>query len=182
MKSNKLLLILYGFSLIVFHCQAVMAKNTGNYLTSANVDTIIAQAFQEASKGNNKAVTVAVVDRVGNVLGVFQSTAAANPDPPTAPGVGIPLFNLVDLQGLVRRRNHYWVHKELLRYLESIQQHKSQELVEELEVVLKERRSLQLWLQSRKRLLLRIFLLQKAMLFQVIQRLKLFKNISILVS
>ena len=89
MKSNKLLLILYGFSLIVFHCQAVMAKNTGNYLTSANVDTIIAQAFQEASKGNNKAVTVAVVDRVGNVLGVFQSTAAANPDPPTAPGVGI---------------------------------------------------------------------------------------------
>jgi uncharacterized protein GlcG (DUF336 family) len=81
-KSNKLLLILYAFSLIVFYGQAVMAKNTGDYLTSANVDTIIAQAFQEASKGNNKAVTVAVVDRVGNVLGVFQSTAAATPNAP----------------------------------------------------------------------------------------------------
>jgi len=59
-----------------------MASVTPGYLTAQNVNTIIAQAYQEASAGGNNKVTVAIVDRVGNVLGVFQSTDAAAILPP----------------------------------------------------------------------------------------------------
>lgn len=45
------------------------------FLSPADVDTVIAQAVMEA-EAQGVGVTVAVVDRVGNVLGVFQSTGA----------------------------------------------------------------------------------------------------------
>ena len=64
-------------------------------LTSADVGTIIAQAATEA-RSRNVAATIAVTDRVGNVLGVFAMPgAAATADIPDAPnGVN------VDAQGL----------------------------------------------------------------------------------
>ena len=46
-----------------------------NKLTVADVETIIAQAVAEAS-ARNVAATIAVIDRVGNVLGVYQMTGA----------------------------------------------------------------------------------------------------------
>ncbi|MFN3238024.1 MAG: heme-binding protein [Pseudomonadales bacterium] len=45
------------------------------FLSPADVETVIAQAVTEA-EARGVGVTVAVVDRVGNVLGVFQSTNA----------------------------------------------------------------------------------------------------------
>jgi uncharacterized protein GlcG (DUF336 family) len=47
-----------------------------NALTSTDVATVIAQAVAEA-KARNAPATIAVVDRVGNVLGVFAMTGAA---------------------------------------------------------------------------------------------------------
>ena len=48
-----------------------------NLLTVADVEKVIAQAVAEAQAQNAKA-TIAVVDRVGNVLGVFQMNGAAS--------------------------------------------------------------------------------------------------------
>lgn len=45
------------------------------FLSPADVETILAQAVTEA-EARNIGATIAVVDRVGNVLGVFQSTGA----------------------------------------------------------------------------------------------------------
>lgn len=50
--------------------------NASTYLTSEMVERIIAQAFNEAKAAGADAVTIAVVDRVGNVLGVFESKEA----------------------------------------------------------------------------------------------------------
>ena len=50
--------------------------NANSFLTVDQVNRILAQAYQEAKAGGNQAVTIAVVDRVGNVLGLFESTAA----------------------------------------------------------------------------------------------------------
>jgi len=47
-----------------------------NALTAADVATVIAQAVAEA-KARNAPATIAVVDRVGNVLGIFAMTGAA---------------------------------------------------------------------------------------------------------
>jgi uncharacterized protein GlcG (DUF336 family) len=49
---------------------------TPNSLTKADVTTVIAQAVAEATARNAPA-TIAVVDRVGNVLGIFAMTGAA---------------------------------------------------------------------------------------------------------
>jgi uncharacterized protein GlcG (DUF336 family) len=48
-----------------------------NALTSIEVTTVIAQAVAEA-RARNAAATIAVVDRVGNVLGIFAMTGAAS--------------------------------------------------------------------------------------------------------
>jgi len=45
------------------------------FLSSVDVETVIAQAVAEA-EARNVSATIAVVDRVGNVLGVFESTGA----------------------------------------------------------------------------------------------------------
>lgn len=50
--------------------------NASTFLTSEMVERIIAQAFNEAKAAGADAVTIAVVDRVGNVLGVFESKEA----------------------------------------------------------------------------------------------------------
>lgn len=50
--------------------------NASTYLSSEMVERIIAQAFNEAKVAGADAVTIAVVDRVGNVLGVFESKQA----------------------------------------------------------------------------------------------------------
>jgi uncharacterized protein GlcG (DUF336 family) len=50
--------------------------NANTYLTADMVNRIIAQAYNEAKVQGIKAVTIAVVDRVGNVLGVFESKEA----------------------------------------------------------------------------------------------------------
>ncbi|MBT8137726.1 MAG: heme-binding protein [Gammaproteobacteria bacterium] len=47
----------------------------GSFLSSSDVQTVIAQAVAEA-QARNVAATIAVVDRVGNVLGVFRMTGA----------------------------------------------------------------------------------------------------------
>jgi uncharacterized protein GlcG (DUF336 family) len=49
---------------------------TPNALTISDVTTVIAQAVAEA-KARNAPATIAVVDRVGNVLGIFAMTGAA---------------------------------------------------------------------------------------------------------
>ena len=49
--------------------------NAQSFLSVADVQTIVAQAVAEASARNARA-TIAVVDRVGNVLGVYQMTDA----------------------------------------------------------------------------------------------------------
>ena len=46
-----------------------------NALTAAEVATVIAQAVAEA-KARNAPATIAVVDRVGNVLGIFAAAPA----------------------------------------------------------------------------------------------------------
>ena len=55
--------------------------NANSFLTVNQVNRIIAQAYQEAKASGNQAVTIAVVDRVGNVLGLFESTAAIQESP-----------------------------------------------------------------------------------------------------
>lgn len=50
--------------------------NANTYLTADMVDRIVSQAYNEAKALGVKNVTIAVVDRVGNVLGVFENTAA----------------------------------------------------------------------------------------------------------
>ncbi len=55
--------------------------NANSFLTVNQVNRIIAQAYQEAKASGNQAVTIAVVDRVGNVLGLFESTAAIAQSP-----------------------------------------------------------------------------------------------------
>ena len=45
------------------------------FLSSVDVEKVIAQAVAEA-EARNVSATIAVVDRVGNVLGVFESTGA----------------------------------------------------------------------------------------------------------
>jgi uncharacterized protein GlcG (DUF336 family) len=57
-------------------------------LTAADVTRILSQAASEA-QGRGRPATIAVVDRVGNVLGVFQMAGANNADPGFAP-LGIP--------------------------------------------------------------------------------------------
>ncbi len=64
-------------------------------LTVADVQTVIAQAAAQANAQGNPA-TIAVVDRVGNVLAVFQMPNA----PPNATIPGAPNGNNVDIQGL----------------------------------------------------------------------------------
>jgi uncharacterized protein GlcG (DUF336 family) len=49
--------------------------NANSFLTEADVQTIIAQAVAEAA-AQNKPSVIAVVDRVGNVLGVYRMTGA----------------------------------------------------------------------------------------------------------
>ncbi len=46
--------------------------DSSSLLTAADVGTVIAQAVQEAQAQNVSVATIAVVDRVGNVLGVFR--------------------------------------------------------------------------------------------------------------
>jgi uncharacterized protein GlcG (DUF336 family) len=79
--SAVLLGLLVGASQVdatpVSNCTGQCA-NASTYLTADMVDRIIAQAYNEAKAQGIKAVTIAVVDRVGNVLGVFESTAAYN--------------------------------------------------------------------------------------------------------
>ncbi len=65
---------------IVTDCTGGCA-NANSFLTVNQVNRIIAQAYQEAKASGNKAVTIAVVDRVGNVLGLFESTAAIAQSP-----------------------------------------------------------------------------------------------------
>jgi uncharacterized protein GlcG (DUF336 family) len=57
-------------------CSGGCEAASPNALTVADVQQIIARAVGEAQARNAKA-TIAVVDRVGNVLGVFQMTGAA---------------------------------------------------------------------------------------------------------
>ena len=49
--------------------------NATSFLTAAEVGTVIAQAVNEASAQNARA-TIAVVDRVGNVIGVYRMQGA----------------------------------------------------------------------------------------------------------
>jgi len=49
-----------------------------SFLSAADVELVIARAVAEAS-ARNAAATIAVVDRVGNVLAVFRMTGATNP-------------------------------------------------------------------------------------------------------
>lgn len=56
-------------------CQGQCANST-TYLTAEMVDGIIARAFHESRALGATNVTIAVVDRVGNVLGVFESKGA----------------------------------------------------------------------------------------------------------
>jgi uncharacterized protein GlcG (DUF336 family) len=51
--------------------------NAGTFLTVADVQTIISQGIAEAT-ARNALATIAVVDRVGNVLAVYRMGAAAN--------------------------------------------------------------------------------------------------------
>jgi uncharacterized protein GlcG (DUF336 family) len=64
-------------------------------LSGAEVGTIIAQAAAEA-RSRNAAATIAVTDRVGNVLAVFAMPGAA----PTATIPGAPNGDNIDVQGL----------------------------------------------------------------------------------
>ncbi|WP_296717506.1 heme-binding protein [Erythrobacter sp.] len=64
-------------------------------LSAADVGTVIAQAAAEA-RSRNTAATIAVTDRVGNVLAVFALPGAA----PTAVIPGAPNGDDIDVQGL----------------------------------------------------------------------------------
>jgi uncharacterized protein GlcG (DUF336 family) len=65
-------------------------------LTAAEVEQVIAQAVHEA-RARSRAATVAVVDRVGNVLGVFRMTGATTNvrllDNPNGANTGLSGFN-----------------------------------------------------------------------------------------
>lgn len=62
--------------------------DTATSLSVAEVETVIAQAVAEAqARGVN--ATIAVVDRVGNVLAVFRMTGASTAITVTSPGAGI---------------------------------------------------------------------------------------------
>ena len=62
--------------------------NTPTQLNIADVEQVIAQAVAEA-QARNAAATIAVVDRVGNVLGVFRMNAAATSITVASPGPAI---------------------------------------------------------------------------------------------
>ena len=61
--------------------------NIATNLTVAEVESVIAQAVAEA-QAQGAAATIAVVDRVGNVLGVFRMNGAAAAVTVASPGVG----------------------------------------------------------------------------------------------
>lgn len=71
---HHLLIVLAFLSAIVAPATAQQA------LSAAEVSQILAQAASEA-EGRGRPATIAVVDRVGNVLGVFRMTGANNADP-----------------------------------------------------------------------------------------------------
>ena len=62
-------------SAVASNCTGQCA-NANTFLTASMVEGIISQAFQEARAQGTDRVTIAVVDRVGNVLGVFESAQA----------------------------------------------------------------------------------------------------------
>lgn len=57
-------------------CSGLCATNSPANLTVADVQQIIAQAVLEANARGENDATIAVVDRVGNVLGLFQMSGA----------------------------------------------------------------------------------------------------------
>ena len=75
-------LVLGVFGNVTFSLAAPVSNCTGQcanastFLSSEMVERVIAQAFNEAKAAGATAVTIAVVDRVGNVLGVFESKEA----------------------------------------------------------------------------------------------------------
>ncbi len=71
---NRLIAILSGVAALVI-APSVHAQVSQQALTTAEVGRIISQAAQEA-QARNVAATISVVDRVGNVLAVFQMTGA----------------------------------------------------------------------------------------------------------
>ncbi len=70
----------------------------GQFLTQTDVDQIISQAVAEASAHIADDAVIAVVDRVGNVLGVYAMDPAAMPETTISSGRGIPSGN--GLEGL----------------------------------------------------------------------------------
>lgn len=67
-------------------------------LTSADVDRIVSQAVAEATAHVADDAVIAVVDRLGNVLGVYAMAPADVPDVTISSGRGIPVGN--GLEGL----------------------------------------------------------------------------------
>ncbi|SHN56229.1 heme-binding protein [Erythrobacter sanguineus] len=74
---------------------SVYAVPLAESLSAADVGTVVARAAAEAN-ARNAAATIAVTDRVGNVLAVFAMPGAA----PTATIVGAPNGDDIDVQGL----------------------------------------------------------------------------------
>lgn len=72
LSSNRLLSFLATTMFVIALCSPHVAAQS---LTSADVQTLIAQSVSAAMQLNQQ-VTVAVTDREGNVLGVFQMTGA----------------------------------------------------------------------------------------------------------
>jgi len=70
----------------------------GQALTQADVDQIVSQAVAEASAHVADDAVIAVVDRLGNVLGVYAMTPSAIPEATISSGRGIPAGN--GLEGL----------------------------------------------------------------------------------
>ncbi|MEQ9446190.1 MAG: hypothetical protein RJS98_11550 [Rhodospirillaceae bacterium] len=70
----------------------------GQFLTQADVDQIVSQAVAEASAHIADDAVIAVVDRLGNVLGVYAMDPTAIPDVTISSGRGIPVGN--GLEGL----------------------------------------------------------------------------------
>ncbi|MDX1509503.1 MAG: hypothetical protein R3358_14545, partial [Woeseiaceae bacterium] len=62
--------------------------DTPTSLTTADVELVIAQAAAEA-QARGVAATIAVVDRVGNVLGVFRMNGAATSVTVVSPGTPV---------------------------------------------------------------------------------------------
>lgn len=69
---------LYGLPAVASSSAACQGQcaNASTYLTAEMVDGVIARAFQESRALGATNVSIAVVDRVGNVLGVFESKGA----------------------------------------------------------------------------------------------------------